>query len=206
MPAPYRWMVFVDGENLTLQGQKLAREKGLSLVPGDYWEPDVFLWVPRYDAESPFHGYRVPAPNIGYPLDFRCTRSYYYTAVQGDEERLLDIRRRLKSLHFEPEVFKKIQGKSKGVDISLAKDVLCHAFRNNYDLAILVAGDRDYVPLVEEMKRLGRIVCLCFFEDPRGGLSEELRLSADSFAPMDKFILEGWKEYILKKAQKGAGV
>lgn len=199
MLRPYRWMVVVDGENLTLRGQKLADEKGPSLLGGRYWERDVFLWVPECDAENCFH---PSAVHTGYTLDSRCTRSHYYTAAQGDDNRIMDIRRRLRSLGFEPEVFKKIEGKSKGVDVTLAKDVLCHAFRGNYELGILVAGDRDYVPLVEEMKRLGRIVCLCFFEAQGGGLSEELRLTADSFVPMDEFLFQKWGKHIKEHAHK----
>jgi len=41
--------------------------------------------------------------------------------------------------------------------------MLSHAFLNNYDVATLIAGDADYVPLVEEVKRLGKVVYVLFF-------------------------------------------
>ena len=44
--------------------------------------------------------------------------------------------------------------RAKGVDIALTKDLLSHAFLDNYDAVVLVAGDGDYVPVVEELKRL----------------------------------------------------
>jgi uncharacterized LabA/DUF88 family protein len=63
-------------------------------------------------------------------------------------------------------VFKKDkQGrKTKGVDITLTRDMLSHAFRGNYDVARLIAGDGDYLPLIEEVKRLGKRVQVCFFD------------------------------------------
>ena len=36
-------------------------------------------------------------------------------------------------------------------------------FRGNHDGMILVAGDGDYVPLAEEVKRLGKLVMVQFF-------------------------------------------
>jgi len=40
--------------------------------------------------------------------------------------------------------------------------MLSNAIDNNYEVAVLVAGDADYVPLVEEVKRRGKMVILCF--------------------------------------------
>jgi len=42
--------------------------------------------------------------------------------------------------------------RSKRVDSTLATDMRTHAHRKNYDIAVLVAGDEDYVPLVEAVK------------------------------------------------------
>ena len=69
----------------------------------------------------------------------------------------------------------------KGVDISLAVDMLSHAHRKNYALAILIAGDADYVPLVKAVKAEGSRVFVWFF-DERYGLSRDLRMSADHYA------------------------
>ena len=43
--------------------------------------------------------------------------------------------------------------------------MLSHAFRDNYEVAVLVAGDGDYVPVVQEVQRLGKIVFVWFFEN-----------------------------------------
>jgi uncharacterized LabA/DUF88 family protein len=84
---------------------------------------------------------------------------------------------------------------SKGVDIALAKDLLSNAFRDNYDVAVVVAGDGDYVPLVEEVKRLGKIVYVAFFRGKELGLNPELRIASDVFWPLDDTFAYKWGEY-----------
>ena len=115
----------------------------------------------------------------------RCSRgrSYYYTSVQGDDEKLNATRLALRDLGFEPNVFKKVKGTpSKGVDVSLTTDVVSLAYRGAYDVAYLIAGDGDYVPLVEEVKRAGARVVVAFFENH--GLNNELRVVADDFVDL----------------------
>jgi len=183
-----RWMTFVDGENLTIRGQELAKKNGIKLVEGDHYGPDTFLWMPGLGARQVF----TRLDQFGFVS--QAQRAYYYTSVVGDDAKQLAVRERLRALGFEPEVFKKTKGqeKSKGVDITLTKDMLSHAFMNNYDGALLIAGDGDYVPLVREVKRLGKIVGVSFFREPGAGLSDELRLLADTFEPLDKQLLERW--------------
>jgi uncharacterized LabA/DUF88 family protein len=66
------------------------------------------------------------------------------------------------------------------VDISLATDMLTQAHKKNYGIAILIAGDSDYIPLVEAVKSEGSIVYLWFFNEDNG-LKRELRISADYY-------------------------
>ena len=39
-------------------------------------------------------------------------------------------------------------------------------FEDHYDVAVLIAGDGDYVPLVEEVKSLGKVVYVLRPEAP----------------------------------------
>jgi uncharacterized LabA/DUF88 family protein len=81
-----------------------------------------------------------------------------------------------------PCVFKKNKTRgSKRVDISLTTDMLLHASRRNYDIAVLIAGDEDYVPVVQAVKLEGRRVLLWFIED---GLNPLLKKAADSYADL----------------------
>ncbi|MFT3714057.1 MAG: NYN domain-containing protein [Archangium sp.] len=91
---------------------------------------------------------------------------------------------------FDAHVFKKVAKKSKGVDITLARDLLSHAYRDNFDAAVLVAGDADFVPLVEEVKRLGKQVFVLFFATQ--GTGEELKRHADTFFDFEAKFREYW--------------
>ena len=56
--------------------------------------------------------------------------------------------------------------------------MLINAFNQNYDLGILVAGDEDYVDLVQDIKRFGVRIIGSFF---RQDLSKTLELAVDNF-------------------------
>lgn len=110
------------------------------------------------------------------------------TSVQGDDGRIIDVVEKLKAAGIEaPNVFKRTKNKgSKRVDISLTTDMLLHAARKNFELAVLIAGDEDYVPLVEAVKSEGRRVLLWFVSD---GLSPALKRAADYFCDLDEVLL-----------------
>jgi NYN domain-containing protein len=180
------WMCFVDGENFTIRGQQYAKRVGLDLTGHpELYVPDTFLWIPGGRDTIEIAGRAAGGNLIGGPP----LRAYYYTSVVGDDPKLLSVRRALRALSFDPQVFKKDaqNQRSKGVDITLTKDMLSHACLGNYSQAVLVAGDGDYVPLVQEVKRMGKNVFLAFFGGPDDGLNEELRLAADQF-----YAIEGW--------------
>jgi uncharacterized LabA/DUF88 family protein len=192
------WMLFVDGENLTIRAQKLASDKAVNLQEGADYRKNVFVWFPGLKA-TPALTNTADSP---IKVQDHAMRAYYYTSLTGDETQVLSVKRALRSRGFHPEVFKKIrpQEKAKGVDIALAKDFLSHAFLNNYDVAVLVAGDGDYVPLITEVKRLGKIVYVAFFRDY--GLSTELHLAADMFFEMEHFFLERWRAVNVKANER----
>jgi NYN domain len=188
-----RWMLFVDGENFTIRGQALAEARGLTLPTGPYYIPDTFLWYPVFKA-----GRRTRFMNVKpHGLSGYAQRAYYYAVVQGGTESPDAVKETLWNLGFSPQVFHKQKSKrTKRVDITLATDVLSNAYLGNYDVAVLVAGDEDYIPLVEEVKRLGRVVTLAFFADPIAGLSNEMKLSADGFVSLDDPFFELWQDFL----------
>lgn len=175
-------MQFVDGENLTIRGQSLLDSGKVDRLPQSarYYK-DVFLW-PGSDPRA------LGSPRFS---ELAPVRSFYYTSLAGDDDLRNQVRGQLWTLGFEPHVFKKAKQslKAKGVDIALTKDMLSHGFRNNYDIAQLIAGDGDYVPLVEEVKRLGKRVVIRFFEE---STHPELKLAVDHFEDI-RHVLMNWQ-------------
>jgi uncharacterized LabA/DUF88 family protein len=175
-----RWMLFIDGENFAIRAQEIARDQGVELHPTESFERDVFIW-PR--SQFPIEVLGNP------PFAHAPIRSYYYTATTGDEDHRRQIERNLWALGFNPVVFKKQKGRrSKGVDIALTTDLLSHAFAGNYDLAVLITGDADYLPAIEAVKRLGKIIYVAFHAD--ADVNHTLRLAPDLFVdiPFGRFL------------------
>lgn len=51
----------------------------------------------------------------------------------------------------------------KGVDVQLAVDMLTGAFRDDYDVAVLVSSDGDFRPVVEAVREIGKRVEYIYF-------------------------------------------
>ncbi|MBI4187656.1 MAG: NYN domain-containing protein [Chloroflexi bacterium] len=80
----------------------------------------------------------------------------------------------------------------KGVDILLTTDFLTHSFKNNYDVAILVTGDSDYVSAVQSVKDNGKNVEVALFGKEQ--YSRPLREVADRVVAIDgRFLKNCWK-------------
>ena len=80
----------------------------------------------------------------------------------------------------------------KGVDIQLATDMITHSFKNNYDVAVLVAGDNDYVGALQSVKDNGKHVEIALFGKER--TSRQLRVAADRVITINARFLKGcWK-------------
>jgi uncharacterized LabA/DUF88 family protein len=80
----------------------------------------------------------------------------------------------------------------KGIDVQLATDLITHAFRNNYDVAILVGGDNDFMGALQAVKDQGKHVEVALFG--REGTSFQLRRVADRVITLNSRFLRGcWK-------------
>lgn len=51
----------------------------------------------------------------------------------------------------------------KGVDVAMASEMLVQAFNDNFDVAIVVSGDGDFVPAIKHVQRMGKIVEVASF-------------------------------------------
>lgn len=178
-PSYRRMRVFVDGENLVVRYQEMLKAG---------WEPrpevlhlqDIYVWSPLTTEEARGHDIE------------RCT---YYTSTKGSDERVREVSAEIrKKLHVQkdhrsqlpssltPSVFSKVGGRSKGVDITLAVDVLTHAHQRTVDTVLLATGDGDFEPLIKEALRSGCQVWLAAF---RSGLSPRLPNLVDKVIDLD---------------------
>lgn len=76
--------------------------------------------------------------------------------------------------------------RQKGVDTLMAIDMLSKAYENHYEIAILVAGDDDFVDLVEAVKNAGKRVIGAYIQD---NVSNQLLESFDIRVNLTEQIL-----------------
>ena len=114
-------------------------------------------------------------------------RVHFYDAIpEGDQARRDDIEAYWRAVELLQDMhlgFGALRGlkrtmRQKGVDTLLTVDMLVGAFSGLFDIAILVAGDADFVPVVEEVKRRGVMVALAGVDS---SVSEDLRRASDRF-------------------------
>ena len=124
------------------------------------------------------------------------TRAYYYDAIVTVEDYPEEHRR-------QKEFFNKLQlnmsmcevklgdlvktsrgYKQKGVDTLIAIDMITKAYLNHYDVAYLVAGDRDFVNVVKAVKSYTGKIVIGVYEPT--SVSEELIRSFDLRLPVMK--------------------
>jgi len=72
--------------------------------------------------------------------------------------------------------------RQKKVDGLIAVDMMVGAFTNLFEVAILIAGDSDFVPVVDEVRRRGVMVVVGGVPE---SLADELRRAADRVWVMD---------------------
>jgi uncharacterized LabA/DUF88 family protein len=194
--ATQKWMLFVDGENFAIRAAAVADAEGIKLEEGRFYIPNVFMWLPgRSPQQASFQA------AFGRQLEHFSVRSHYYTSLVGSHEDIAEVRRQIREVGFHPEVFKRVknQPKAKGVDITITRDLLAHAFRGNYEIAVLVAGDADYVPVMQELKRVGVMVYVWFFRHPAAGNVEAVREECDKFFNLTPLFCRCWRKHLARQ-------
>jgi len=173
-PVSQKAMAFVDGSNLLMEVGTILGAKLRSDLPSSEHLSLATQTVTKALREQVVDGPAGP---------HRIVRRYWFGSVQGSDERLAERQTWLREHGYEGVLFHKRKGRDeKGVDLAVAREMLMHGFNKNYNTAVLVAGDEDYLGLVHDLKRLGVLVVLAFYECP--SLSPKLRLAADAFIPL----------------------
>ena len=185
-----RVMIFVDGSNL-LRG--IGQEINVKV---NSLKPQEELLNLAYMIVASLWSIRLSIDSYVGATDGRVIRRYWFGSFEGSEEDGKRLRESLRRHNFEPVLFHKPKrkGKEKRVDIAIAREMLLNAFDRNYEIAVLVAGDEDYVDLVQDIKRFGIRVTGSFFSR---GNSPNLRLAVDYFHEL-RIWGDGHKELVAK--------
>ncbi|MBW8002370.1 MAG: NYN domain-containing protein [Planctomycetes bacterium] len=146
-----RVQIFIDASNLFKSvaedcgGQRLDIGKFADLLSNKRKMVRIYYYVSTLDATLP--GNKEKA--AGQQRFINAIREIPYLTVTTSKLRYKKI---------EVDDTSKLVPFEKGVDIRIASDILTGALRNCYDTAILVSGDGDFAPVLEEIKRSGKQV------------------------------------------------
>jgi uncharacterized LabA/DUF88 family protein len=129
-------------------------------------------------------------------------RTYYYNVAQDplqrpdshrEQQEFLDTLRKTPYLEVRLGSTKLLQGVpvEKGIDIMLATDLLNYAWKDLYDVAILVSGDGDFVYALQAVKNAGKHVEVAYFGS---NVSKSLLEVADNSLLLDSNFFRGlWR-------------
>jgi len=120
--------------------------------------------------------HRMYATIPGYPFQLNLMRIYYYDAIVDPTEKeyaeQVDyFERELKNrMWYTVRLGRLVKSpkegfKQKGVDILMAIDAVSKAYQNQYDTAMFVLGDADFIPLIDAVKNTGKKTILVFHRD-----------------------------------------
>ena len=183
-PAYRRVMIFIDGGYLRKGFERIYRHNEINF-------PSLFVLLKKLGFEERRH------PEV--------IRAYYYDSIvdPSDDLNLYEKQKEYFSIIQKHAVYdvklarlKKIdttkkRRKQKGVDVMLAVDMITKAFMNHYDIAILLAGDDDFLDVVKAVKDLtDKRVYGAFFPDQ---VSEDLLNSFDKKDALTKEVLDSYK-------------
>jgi uncharacterized LabA/DUF88 family protein len=182
-PSFKRMMAFIDGENMVLRFQDMEKA-GFLKRDGLFHVPDTCVWsTEAIQLEGQTEIYRA----------------VYYTYFIGDDGGVEDFNSKIKQLNFpkgtsalpnnlKPHVRKKNKGtRGKGVDIKLTVDVLSSVYNNTLDIVYLISGDGDFLPIIKEAQRHGKLVYLAAFSS---GLNSKLLNYVDKYYCLDDVFFQ----------------
>jgi uncharacterized LabA/DUF88 family protein len=181
--------LFADGENMVMRFQAMTSE-GRRPKEDVIHIKDVFVWHPDVTKWSVMDVQRVT----------------YYSSATGDQQKIADIKAKIAGVSFDyeheygqdvpvgsaqivPRIYHKAaqSRKTRNVDINIIIDMLRVAHLPSTELLILLSGDGDYLPVIEECMRLGKPVWVCSFSS---GCHKELPYAVDLHVDLDEMFFE----------------
>lgn len=199
-PYPIRVMIFIDGSWLFHSFN--AKAVAVSPLLGEAWSYSHFVdynQLPRLIVNALQKQY---LERHGEQRFVDVVRTTVYDAVpegqmqdgKGSRHDFLEALKNTRfELHIEDQPAQHPHQKS--VEITLAVDMMyCATMQGSYDVAVLVSGDRDFLPVMKKVRQMGRRVALC---STRKACSQSLLDPAAHVRDFDPIWLDDHLETIL---------
>lgn len=159
-------MVFIDFQNFNISYNEYCNYKGLSRKHIDYCVLSKQLnsklqlssqVIKTYLFASKPCDQLLGLENYQKQYEWLCKlkQANYFEIIEGQQ-----VIRNIDGLSFDISDSKTYTTLEKGTDVNVAVQMLSKGYQNAYDIAILVSGDTDYIPVVECLHNLGKTVIL----------------------------------------------
>jgi uncharacterized LabA/DUF88 family protein len=143
-----RVMIFIDGSNLYHNLQSNFSKTSL-----DYREFSLRLTGSDRELVRTYY-YNSPLDQTKNPQAYTAQQKFFSNLYKTP-----DLEVRLGRLQTKADGTKT----EKGVDVKIAVDMIAKAYKNHYDVAVLISGDADFVEVVKEVKDYAKHVELVTF-------------------------------------------
>lgn len=183
-------MIFIDGMNLLKAWKYTCSEKGLDRrTRWDAIKLQQILSVLRLDrnlVQTRYYSSTIPrrdAEHMGYLKTVDPKGFHDLLERKGFKCIIRKNRVRYEDCPLCQQRFPKV--KEKGVDVSIAIDMAVMGLEDLFDVAILVSGDADFIPVVELLRNRKKIVEVAQFQN---AISWNLRRAANSVFELDDHL------------------
>ncbi|MFF6785486.1 NYN domain-containing protein [Streptomyces sp. NPDC012510] len=169
--------VYVDNSNVWIEGQRLsAVKKGMATDVADAMSRKICDMTWAYDFGRLYE--------LACPSNHQVGRSILFGSRPPANDSLWE---RARQDGFEVKVYdRNASNKEKEVDVSLSTTLMEDSYEymraERNDMAVLLTGDRDYVPTVLSLQRRGLKVRVVFWEH---AVARALKEAADEFIALD---------------------
>lgn len=163
------------------------------------WNPDLQLF---WDCELLSNG------GLLTDLGARVARAIYACSCTGDDDKAHEMRVQLRNYGFEPIVVRELKNlrqkrvstreqyglieKPKGCDIAIATRMVADAAANLYECCFLFTSDADFLPAIEAVRRMGKIVWVFGFASALPDRSPYLYVP-DRFIDLHSHLEYAWR-------------
>ena len=183
---PTKVMVFIDGTWLYYQLFGRGRRCEITRRWGEGWWESYHVDYSRLPQLISDHLSAELMRTMPYAQRaVEVVRVLVYSSFRAEDPEIVSQRQRMframQDLHFEVHLGEFTGGQEKCVDIALAVDMVHYStVPNAFDIAVLVSGDRDFIPALVRTRQKGKRVCVTSmrnsasldYEDPEANIKD----------------------------------
>lgn len=169
--------IYVDNSNVFIEAQRVsAIEKGMAVDLCDAIERRVFDWSYKLDYGKLYEYLCGDGQEVG------CAKLWGSPPPSDSFWGMVERK------GFEVKTYdRSLSGKEKKVDVAIAhamtKDAYTKIDKTNSEI-VLVAGDKDYMPVIEDLKSEGFRIVVVFWNHA----AQELKQSASKFLSLNQYL------------------